>query len=209
MIRLPLEHLLEQGFEALSVEAGRTIELGRRVYGEELLAGASVDDALTGNTVANHMRNAGVPAVFHGSFYDLTEVQRAVLAYEDSPPFFIRTSGEYKGWSVEYMVDVVRQQPCYGGNADYFVREGMVGTELLHLQHCGSDVISIGNSAPDDRSVFVVGFDDQPPSIGSIDDFMRTALVDKQDALDVVTRLEGRPFDPVDIYRAVFNFLKA
>ena len=100
MIKLELEELLEDGFSK------RGIAFSRRVYGEEIAVGASVDDVLNKISVEeakqkteiirNSRRGLNDPldwlldSIFNEFEAELTRYQ--YMKYIDLIPFFIRTA---------------------------------------------------------------------------------------------------------------------
>lgn len=193
MLKLPLEFLLEKGFAELG------IGLNRRVYAEDVVTEAAVDDAFGETTVAAYVKSAQESGVPIGENAErLTPAQWDVLAFEGQPSFFTRTSNPIRGWTVEYRVESTEQRDFYESEADRLIREGKVAEQYVVLNYCGRSNIQIDiNTMPDD-----------PNKVKVISSDMDNVADSQLDALNQILELDETPFDSSKVSGAVIDFLR-
>lgn len=134
MQKLPLEELLEKGLGLLD------IEFKQRVYHEDFLVMAEVDDAMESESVESYEKDLHskdpLQAMLSTVFCSLTKVQRDVHA--GTVPFFERSSGCFNSIFLEYRVystqDLEKYEPC----ADRLIEEGRISNEYVTL-YTGED----------------------------------------------------------------------
>jgi len=213
MIKTPLESLLETGFSELKVE------FGRRIYGEEVAAGASVDDVLGEQSIEEHNRHLE-EASYHlskeefrieygASMMRLTDEQRECDG-DMNPAFFKRMSGNYRNWTVAYSVRSEEVLPCYEREADRLIAKGGLFENLqLSYNDLGVIGIEINGSTKRPNTVRFSGWNLKPRDEPDFAREVRKQLESKKEALAALESLDDKVFNPADVYQAVMAFLKA
>lgn len=188
MILLHLERLLEQGY----IELGT--RLGRRIYAEEIQAGASVDDVLSPMGVGNYK---GCSEDHIAEAMVSSELSEAQLEAALGPPAFKRISHPVDGWKIEYSVFFQEELPCYQQDIDRLVKECRA-EECVRLElESGEFWVDTGH-LPDTNTVSVYSLMEQ-------DELWKVSLPSEQ--LHILIELSDHPFDPQKIYEAVMSFL--
>jgi len=213
MIKTPLESLLETGFSELKVE------FGRRIYGEEVAAVASADDVLGEQSIEEHNRHLK-EASYHlskeefriewgASFMRLTDEQRECDG-DMNPAFFKRSSGDYRGWTVEYHVNCGEDLPCYEKEADRLIAKGGLFERLeLSYNELGVIELEINGSTEKPNTVRFSGWNLKPRDEHDFLREIRKQLESKKEALAALQALNSKVFNPEEVYQAVRAFLKA
>jgi len=198
MNKTPLEKLLETGFSELGVE------FGRRVYAEEVLAAASVDDALEDPVSkfekAELEKYHPLGKLLASEF--MTDAQLTVSAFEGRAPFFMRVSGEYGGWIVRYTAQSSETMLCYEPHADRLVSEGKVEYQTVELEHEDGATVSFSVNGIDSPSPNYVRTNFGRANFASF-------TAPKQAALASAKELDGQKVNPEQVYQAVMALLKA
>lgn len=203
MIKLPLEALLEAGFAELGVE------FGRRVYGEEVAAGASVADSLGDYTLEEYRRSLDAARANPEKHFTeaimllsrLTDEQKYFIDAPREPcacpPFFSRNSGDVRGWSIKYVV-YAELRVCFEYEADRLIAEGKANHHYLQIFY-----ENISNSA-----VVMDRCDDELYEI-TVEGPPDGVLIPKQEELAALELLDGKQCSPEEVNQAVMAFLRA
>ena len=197
MIRTELEKLFEAGFHALGVP------FSRRVYGEEIVAGAGIDDQF------EDVATADAQAMFDIDRAEallmeigLTDIQGLVAT--DNVPFFLRKSGEHNGFTVEYSVDPRKKLRCYEGAADRLVRKWKIVGESVTIQSAESPEIDV--------DIFLIHRPHKDISVQLVDKKVKAYFDatgrDGEKMLKMMKCLQGQTYDPEAVYRATMDYIR-
>jgi len=214
MIKLPLEELLEKGLAQLGGE------LGRRIYSEEIRAGAEVDNALGRQSIADYKQKLA-EASEHGVLTFLKEMvegklspeQIDLVTSEGEDPWFFTRKGNYKNWEIEYTVDTEENLGSYQEHADKLIKEGKVCFQHIGLSfHPLSVGIFINDNPSKPNTIDVMGTniaalledDLDRPDYREVADYIRNKMKEYL----ALQALNGKPFDPEKLSAAVINFIK-
>ncbi len=214
MIKLPIEEALER--KLARFENGK---LGERLYGEDILMAAQVDDEL--NKVSTHDANEAfkdarkVPGRGNLTkalemYKTLTEHQRRVMGWggrRAAVPFFVRDSDAHYGWRVRYEVISTESPAEFRPVADEIISSGVgIDYELLDVEFEDGSAINMRISG----APLIVEI---TPSYGiaysqeARYERVQTALKPKRAPLRKLLEMDGKEFNPERLSDAVFHFL--
>jgi len=198
MIKLPLEQLLEAGLFALNAE------LGRRIYGEEILAGASVDDELGKSSIDKfrEILEHGTPEqkLFAALSSDLSEEQHCV--FNDNIPFFKRISGEYNRFQIEYYVYSKEKSDNYELNADNLINQDKIESEIVYIS---SNRIPRHDGFVNITFISIKDGKNYPELIES--DFLDAFSTKADSKMKLLDALSEKDYNPKEVYEAVINLI--
>jgi len=209
MEKLGLERSLESTLSELNVP------FSRRIYFEEIQAGASVDDSFSDGTAEEY------DATFKESSPEIrltAAIMKSLIfspfqyraSFDECPFVFMRSSGELGGLVLRYEVASVDRAPPYENKVDRLIKEGKIEWQCCSVydsEDAGRE-LSVVNVA-------MVG----DPEIPRIDDvrFLDEELIErfmpgKIDPLrkaELLGRLEDRKrYRQGEICRAIIDFMK-
>ena len=205
---MKLEELLEKGFEALGVE------FGRRIFYEEYLAGAAIDDA-TGEVTIEEVKARPKEDGLLGVMKKRCSLSRAQSQVYDEdedylPPFLRRESGVYNHFWVEYELTSEEEGlSCYEDKADRIISERKVAVEtvdiradygwrpslvVFQIDYCEGMPRPINAGVQETDSIVVL-------------EFLDKTGIDLTEKVEKILQLDGQPFNPDKIYKAVMEFI--
>jgi len=207
MLRTDLEALLEAGFYALGAP------LTRRVYYEEFLAGATIDDEHGRDSMGAYRKRL---AEILGSDVDLndellvwfeSELSEIQLRVEQGDvPFFLRKFGVFNGCWLEYEVNSTEELSHYEDQADRLIKEGKISEQFIYfysVEHGLLSEIGINTNLrkPNTITSIIVheeSFKNHYDSVGQ----------DSAKKSEIINGIDGKPFDPEITYKAVMDFIR-
>ena len=195
MLKLELEKLLEAGFYALEVE------FGRRIYGEEFITGATVDDAIEPIS-REDMEKSLKP--YPETMDDLIEESLKLrelsgsqgLGYHGKPPFFVRQSVVHNEFYIIYTAESTEEVNSYEKEADRLIREGKILEEMIIIRTTDPE-------GP--MACFICSRFPKPPTVTS-----RADSINGLDPLKMekLVGLNGTPYNPQEVYQAIMDFMR-
>jgi len=200
MEQLELERLLEAGFYALGVE------FSSRMYGEEIKLGSEIDDQtgpISIQDVKELQEKAKSPeerCLIDLHLMDaLSNPQKDV--YKNLIPFFRRRSDLFDELFVIYQVFSEEELSDYESNADRIIKEGKIASEHIIIINSINQLVA---NLDINRSCGKISDACAGPDYG----YEWAKDPEIKEWFDIIKRLEGKPYDPKEVYKAVMDFIK-
>lgn len=195
MLKTDLEGLLEAGFHALG------IKFLRRIYGEEVYAGASVDDSFEDVKSDDVWADEKAEQGLHFC-HDLLQTSDQYDVKYDMVPFFKRrTKKGYNGFIIEYEVVSSEKLPVYENEADRLIREGKIECEGINIRDIDGDSL-LEIKIPADGLVNTIGFKDVV-----IREYFDNNDMDGSGKIAILNQIRGKEVTTDTIYKAVIDFI--
>jgi hypothetical protein len=195
MIKTNLEGLLEVGLHALN------IPFSRRMYGEEVYAGASVDDSLEevkSDDVGADEDAEGALQLCH----DLLQTpDQYAVKYDDVPFFKRRTEKDYNGFIVKYEVFSTEKLPVYEDKADSIIVAGKIESEGIEIRDLSGD-LSVYIEIPADGPINIISVKNK-----FIKKYFDDRDLDGDAKVSILNQISGKKVSYNDICKAVINFI--
>jgi len=207
MVQLELERLLEHRLSELGVS------LCRRVYGEEFVSGAAVDDHFGEISVAEYRRQITVNELYEveEKFRTANELSKKLSDTQktvefECVPFFRRKSQPVNGFVVTYDVFSTEKFGSYEGKANSLITEGKINVQFIDIdKENGKGIVTL--ELTDKVAVMYFG----PLFSSSLSEEKLKELAELQGVepykFDILMRLDGQMFDPKKVCEAINQFL--